>query len=152
MDGNQILLLGIGVQHPWELVDQRLDTDKQPHRPLQRLDYRLAQPQFVATIRRMEPHTATSTDVSVRELKNSLSEYLRRVRCGEEIHVTLRGKRIARLLPEPTKPSTDLEDAVARLEAMPWLQPSKHTGRPLGAARPLRSEISTEELVRWLRD
>ncbi len=31
MDGNQILLLGIGIQHPWKLVEQRLDTDKQPH-------------------------------------------------------------------------------------------------------------------------
>ena len=31
MDGNQILLLGIGIEAPWKLVDQRLDTDKQPH-------------------------------------------------------------------------------------------------------------------------
>lgn len=31
MDGNEILLLGLGIQSPWELVEQRLDTDKQPH-------------------------------------------------------------------------------------------------------------------------
>ena len=31
MDGNQILLLGLGIEAPWKLVDQRLDTDKQPH-------------------------------------------------------------------------------------------------------------------------
>ena len=31
MDGNEILLLGLGIQSPWKLVDQRLDTDKTPH-------------------------------------------------------------------------------------------------------------------------
>ncbi|MGB5761144.1 MAG: ISL3 family transposase [Sedimenticolaceae bacterium] len=31
MDGNAILLLGLGIQSPWQLVDQRLDIDKQPY-------------------------------------------------------------------------------------------------------------------------
>jgi len=31
MDGNQVLLLGLGLQAPWNLVGQELDTDKQPH-------------------------------------------------------------------------------------------------------------------------
>jgi len=31
MDGNEILLLGLGIQSPWQLVDQRLETDKSPH-------------------------------------------------------------------------------------------------------------------------
>ncbi len=31
MDGNEILLLGLGIQPPWQLVDQRLDTDQAPH-------------------------------------------------------------------------------------------------------------------------
>jgi len=31
MDGNEILLLGLGIQSPWRLVDQRLDTEKTPH-------------------------------------------------------------------------------------------------------------------------
>lgn len=35
-------------------------------------------------------------DVSVRELKNRLSEYLRRVQAGEELIVTKRGKPVAR--------------------------------------------------------
>ena len=30
MDGNEILLLGLGIQAPWQLFDQRLDTDKSP--------------------------------------------------------------------------------------------------------------------------
>jgi len=31
MDGNEILVLGLGLKAPWKLVEQRLDTDKNPH-------------------------------------------------------------------------------------------------------------------------
>ena len=31
MDGNEILLLGIGIQSPWQLVSQQLNTEKNPH-------------------------------------------------------------------------------------------------------------------------
>jgi transposase len=31
VDGNEILFLGLGIQAPWKLADQRLDVDKQPH-------------------------------------------------------------------------------------------------------------------------
>lgn len=31
MDGNGILLLGLGIQSHWKLMNQRLDVDKQPH-------------------------------------------------------------------------------------------------------------------------
>jgi len=31
MDGNEILLLGLGIESPWQLVSQRLETDKSPH-------------------------------------------------------------------------------------------------------------------------
>jgi len=40
-------------------------------------------------------------DVAVRELKARLSEYLKRVEAGEVIGVTNRGRRVARILPEP---------------------------------------------------
>jgi prevent-host-death family protein len=40
-------------------------------------------------------------DVTVRELKARLSEYLKRVEAGEVIGVTNRGRRVARILPEP---------------------------------------------------
>ncbi|WP_423838655.1 type II toxin-antitoxin system Phd/YefM family antitoxin [Thauera propionica] len=99
----------------------------------------------------MKPHGDTTTDVSIRELKNGLSEYLRRVRRGEEIHVTLRGRRIARLLPEPTSSSETTAEAVARLDAMPWVLAPQRDGKPLGATR-LSAETSSEELLRWLRD
>ena len=31
MDSQQVLLLGLGIEAPWKLVNQHLDTDKQPH-------------------------------------------------------------------------------------------------------------------------
>ena len=31
MDANDVLALGLGLNAPWRLVDQRLDTDEQPH-------------------------------------------------------------------------------------------------------------------------
>jgi len=44
--------------------------------------------------------------VGVRELRNGLSEYLTRVKKGERIEVTQRGKAIALLLPLPTADQT----------------------------------------------
>lgn len=49
--------------------------------------------------------------VGIRELKNSLSEYLRRVRSGESVLVTDRGEIVAELIPpglgssEPSVPA-----------------------------------------------
>ena len=40
---------------------------------------------------------ATSTEVGIRDLKNGLSRYLARVRAGEEVVVTDRGRPVARL-------------------------------------------------------
>ncbi|CAO0824726.1 transposase [Desulfarculales bacterium] len=31
MDAGELLALGLGLQPPWRLVGQRVDTDKQPH-------------------------------------------------------------------------------------------------------------------------
>ena len=33
MDSQRILLLGLGIETPWKLVNQHLDTDKQPYEP-----------------------------------------------------------------------------------------------------------------------
>ena len=44
--------------------------------------------------------------VGIRELKNHLSEYLRRVRLGESVRVTDRGEVVAELLP-PGQRQTD---------------------------------------------
>ena len=49
------------------------------------------------------------TEVSVRELKNNLSRYLREVEAGYEVTVTRRGKKVARLAPAEEKPQEDPE-------------------------------------------
>jgi prevent-host-death family protein len=50
--------------------------------------------------------------VGVRELRRSLSVYLRRVRSGETFEVTERGQPVATL-----RPLVDPDDRLARLEA-----------------------------------
>jgi prevent-host-death family protein len=62
-------------------------------------------------------------NVGVRELKNSLSRYLKRVKDGETIVVTERGRPVARILP------ADVPDRIVRLMAegrVSW------SGRPFG--------------------
>ncbi len=70
-------------------------------------------------------------EVSIRELKSRLSEYLRKLKSGEEITVTAHGKPVARLLPpraRQTKPSAE-QEAVAFLRSQPWIRPGK-VGKP----------------------
>jgi antitoxin (DNA-binding transcriptional repressor) of toxin-antitoxin stability system len=50
---------------------------------------------------------ASMRTVSIRELKNRLSEYLRQVRSGESVLVTDRGEVIAELSP-PASPAIDV--------------------------------------------
>ncbi len=78
-------------------------------------------------------------DVSIRELKNHLSEYLRRVQAGEEVIVTSRGRRIARLsgAREPLSAGELERAAVDRLSATPWIRTGTG-GRVRGADRPVK--------------
>lgn len=71
--------------------------------------------------------------VGVRELKNRLSEFLRRVANGERVTVTDRGRPVAVIVP-PDAPSRDeplwamVREGLAR-----W-----GGGKPRGSARPIR--------------
>ncbi len=70
-------------------------------------------------------------EISVRELKSRLSEYLRRVAEGEEIVVTSHGKAVARLVsPRVARRSraSELDEALALLRSQPWVRPGK--GKP----------------------
>ena len=71
--------------------------------------------------------------VGIRELKNRLSQYLKRVRAGERVIVTERGKPVAILSPPPTSQAdrhieTMLREGIAR-----W-----GGGKPRGAPHPPR--------------
>ena len=52
-----------------------------------------------------------ASKVGVRELRQNLSVYLRRVKAGESLEVTERGRPVARL-----EPLVDNDDPIARLE------------------------------------
>ena len=51
-------------------------------------------------------------EVGVKELKNGLSAYLRRVAHGEQVRVTMRGKPVADLVPASSSPPPDRIDAL----------------------------------------
>ncbi len=70
-------------------------------------------------------------EISVRELKSRLSEYLRKVGEGEEVTVTSRGKAVARLVAPRLargRRVSELEAAVALLRRQLWIRPGK--GKP----------------------
>ncbi len=66
------------------------------------------------------------TVVGIRELKARLSEYVRRVRGGEEVLVTDRGEVVATLLtPEAVPSAVDLAPGIRRLVAQGRLVPGR---------------------------
>ena len=64
----------------------------------------------------MAYNVATMTTVSIRELKDHLSQYIDRASKGEEIAVTRRGKVVATVKAAPKQEET-LDEKLARLEA-----------------------------------
>lgn len=84
--------------------------------------------------------------VGVRDLKDSLSAYLRRARAGEHIVVTERGKPIAKLVPP------DLPEGLARLIAESRLVPAR-APRRLDRIRPvLGAQAGKRILEQLLKD
>lgn len=64
----------------------------------------------------------TMATVGVRELKNRLTQYLRRAKQGEEVVVTERGRPIALIRPiQQGEPAAGLEARLARLAAHGYL-------------------------------
>jgi prevent-host-death family protein len=81
-------------------------------------------------------------EIGVRELKARLSENLERVRYGEVITVTSRGRRIAQIIPVPG------QDNLARGLAEGWI--TRGTDAPPEPAvrqRPKPGTPSTTELI-----
>ncbi len=87
-------------------------------------------------------NVATSrVEVGIRDLKNSLSRYIERVRQGEEVIVTDRGRPVARLssLDHPS-------DLLAELVALGAVRPPKNAGRHRPDKR-IKSKGSVSDLV-----
>jgi prevent-host-death family protein len=79
--------------------------------------------------------------VSVRQLKASLSRYLKRAAAGEEVTVTSRGRPVARLVRAASQDMEQREPGAGeirrRLVAIPGILLGK-PGKPRGSSRPTR--------------
>lgn len=93
--------------------------------------------------RRTEPRTR----VGVRELRQNLSVYLRRVERGESFEVTERGRPVAELRPRGTAPVSGLDQLIAEGRAVPARRSPASLAPPqAGRGRPL------SEILREMRD
>jgi len=73
-------------------------------------------------------------EVSIRELRNHLSAYLRRVARGEALTVTDRKRPVALLIPSgPAGEGAGTKTDAERVLALPWVQGEAQ--RPRGLAR-----------------
>jgi prevent-host-death family protein len=78
-------------------------------------------------------------EVGVRELRNHLSRYLHRVRDGDEVVVTDRGRAIARVVPVGSERILD------RLIAEGIVTPARQRKRQ--AAKPIKAKGTVSDLV-----
>ncbi len=82
--------------------------------------------------------------VGVRELRQNLSVYLRRVEAGETLEVTDHGRPVARLGPRPTEPLSLIDRLIAEGRVTPATVDHRTIGMPPASpGRPL-SEILQE--------
>jgi prevent-host-death family protein len=73
--------------------------------------------------------------VGVRELRENLCLYLRRVKAGERVPITDRGKPVAVLTPPASAPADVRIEAMIRSGLISW-----GGGKPKGSPRPLRAK------------
>ena len=70
------------------------------------------------------------SQVGIRELKDRLSGYLKRVQSGEEIVVTERGRAVARIVPVTASSLKQVLEPMLREGAVRW-----SGGKPRGTSR-----------------
>ena len=75
-------------------------------------------------------------EVSIREMKNCLSKYLKLVQTGKDVVITDRGKPVARLTPIVPTAGDDEAEEIRRINALPWVRPGKG-GKLKGAKNPI---------------
>jgi prevent-host-death family protein len=95
-------------------------------------------------------------EVSVRELKSRLSEYLRRAADGEEVLVTSRGQPVARLMP-PRKHRSRITrsgeaEAVGLLQSLPWIRPGKTGKQRVGLDKPAKLKPGTKPMSKTVAE
>ncbi|MBA4393834.1 MAG: type II toxin-antitoxin system prevent-host-death family antitoxin [Desulfobacca sp.] len=87
-----------------------------------------------------------SRNLGVREVKTNLSGLLKKVKEGQEIIITDRGKPIGKIVPFPAK-ELSLEDRIRHLENQGLLDPlSKKAGRRLPSPLPAPAGLAQRYL------
>jgi prevent-host-death family protein len=85
--------------------------------------------------------------VGVRELRQNLSVYLRRVKAGETLEVTEHGQTVARLTPQPPETLSPLRRLIAEGRA------TAPTGRINDIPPPITIEgVSVSKILQEMRD
>jgi antitoxin (DNA-binding transcriptional repressor) of toxin-antitoxin stability system len=70
-------------------------------------------------------------DTGIRELRDNLSRYIRRVESGERIAVTAHGRVVAELVPPGQVPSPGVQGRLAALVASGAIRPPSDPGTPI---------------------
>ena len=95
----------------------------------------------------MSETNRTPDRVGVRELRQNLSVYLRRVKAGETLEVTEHGQTVARLTPQPPDTLSPLQRLIA--EGRATAPTRSHKDLP----PPLKIEgVSVSEVLQHMRD
>jgi prevent-host-death family protein len=66
----------------------------------------------------------------IRELKDNLSRYIRRIEAGERISITVHGRVVAELVPPATSPRTRRRSRLDKLVAAGVIRPPIEAGDP----------------------
>lgn len=74
--------------------------------------------------------------VSIREMKNRLSKYLKLVQTGKDVVITDRGRPVARLTLVAHTPEAAEAEEIKRILALPWVRPG-NGGKLKGAKKPI---------------
>jgi prevent-host-death family protein len=75
--------------------------------------------------------------VSIREMKNSLSRYLKFVQRGQMVIITDRGKPVAQLGPIAGSAADAAQADIQRILSLPWVRPGDG-GKVGGMRKPVR--------------
>lgn len=71
-------------------------------------------------------------EISIREMKNCLSKYLKLVQTGKDVVITNRGRPVARLTIFNTTEDGEAQ-AIRRIQALPWVRSGN--GRKIAGSR-----------------
>lgn len=85
--------------------------------------------------------------VGVRELRQNLSVYLRRVKDGETLEVTEHGQTVARLTPQPPEHLSPLQRLIAEGRATAPTRSHKNLPPPMKV-----EGVSASEILQQMRD